>query len=202
MCHAILTLEDAVLEVGSPKILKQLMDDVGTNVWPTVRIIFIRGTACNWDHNNTELLNICFSLYAGPLSTKPVLENPIGWVKDKVQRGNKNMMASNWTKYTYNLTCPYAATGGVKQCRPNAEDFLEYNASPLSDTKVMSQLRPFKADFAAMGDGFPTAKKLGKFRVAGRSANKISAIAHAYTAAHAGAKFADADDAWTSSLPT
>ena len=195
MCAAILKLEDLLLKPGSPKILSELAGDIGTNEWPTVRILWIKGTLCNWDHENSELLGMCFSMNAGPPSSKPLLENLIGWVKDKCARGSKKTgYASNWTKYAYSLTCPYAVSGGVPQIRPDTADFMECKAEV--DSVDIKALHPFNPSYAHMGKDFPTVKDIGKFRVAGRMANKVSAAAHAYALDHARKDFSNASHVW------
>ena len=122
----------------------------------------------------------------------------INWVKDKGSRGSKSKCMKSWTKFVYCLTSPYAVQGGVQQCRPSKDDFLEFTTTGLNEDKLCRSLQPFKYDFASMGHNFPVKANIKKIRVAGRDANKISAVAHAYALTYADTAFAEANSAWTS----
>ena len=201
MSAAILKLENAVKAPRCDKALMTLLSDVGTNSWRVTRIIWVHGFRSDWSCSNSELRSIAFSMHAQPLSTKGILENMIGWVKNHAERHSKNQKMAAWTRYLYTLTSPYGIDAGVQQTRPNIQDFAAFMAGrSVTGIQDVANLHPFKPSRHSLGDCVPKLRQIKKWRPSGRNSNKVSAAAHMYTLHYSPTNFSLADRAWAGSV--
>ena len=143
MATALLDLEDYLSE-QKDRYAQQLLEDLSTNRWQLTREILLQGEACNWDPCNRELQRLAWAIFAGPGSTKDVLEQVFNWLKDGL-RSSKGKTLSGWTKFLYILTSPYTAASGIRTLLPSIADFSDFLLQNPSPDKEISALHPFHA---------------------------------------------------------
>eukprot|EP00435_Cladocopium_sp_Y103_P036404 s212_g9.t1 len=176
---AILKLEKLAHDSPGKSALRKLLQSVGTHEWVVTREVLASGLQKGWDpSSNTELLEMAFSFFAGPHSTK-FLENTINAVKDaseRFSRNNRSMSAP--AKWTYAHTTNYPQEQGIKQIQLEESDFSEYNQKNFSD-QTFAQTKPYNLQAHSIKDLVQPGQVLAYIRKAGYT-NRESAAACAF----------------------
>ena len=160
-----------------------------------VRELLIIGAKCGHAWTDEELRYLVFSMFAGPGSTKDVLESAFNHLKDSV-KSSKSKKFNPFTKLFYLLSNPYVRHGGVQQVRPEIKDFQEFLTTGFQDT-VITRLGIFQYSRTVLGGKFPKPSDLiGKFRSAGFFANRDAAAASAFLLHDAANNFQNAAHCW------
>lgn len=182
--------------------LRELLSDIGTNYWVLTREMFACGRDKGWSvDDNTELRELCFSLFGGPNSTKNVLESTFSHVKDAFLRYNRNMrQGSSAAKWMYASTCSYPAQGGLRQFRLDEEDFLQFvTSSDLRKAWKTSSL--FDPSHHSIADVVPNPQDIKReARKASHTANPASAAAGALVLFTMDRNFNAVGDSWAGFL--
>ena len=166
--------------------LERLLEDVSTHTWVVTKEIIQHGNACDWNPDDSELRSMGWSLFAGPSTTKNVLESVIGAVKDASERFSKNnRQMSGATKWCYTATASCANTGGMKQITLSQADFQEFSQLGGTDAgfhseKAFSPLKP-KQGSQSVTNIIPTPQQIRhEIRKAGHHTNRRATAAMAF----------------------
>jgi len=195
LSEAILKLEGMANNSPGKSSFRKLLASVGTHEWVVTREILASGVQKGWNpSSNPELLDMAFSFFAGPHSTK-FLENTINSVKDaseRFSRNNRNM--STPAKWTYCHTTAYPQEQGIPQVRLGEADFSEYNQSGFTDQAFL-RTRPYNLQTHSIKNLVEPGQALAYIRKAGYT-NRESAAACAFIFSSADRNFQGVDDAW------
>jgi hypothetical protein len=125
-----------------PKILDQVLADVGYNTNQFVRELWVTGIKNNWNPNAQEMKDAAWVLAAGPKETQHSLESCFNYLQDSSARHNKNKKLSDWTKYLYTVMSPYASAGGITQIEITLDDML-HTAAALPGFRCFCKVRSY-----------------------------------------------------------
>ena len=192
LAAAWLKLEDTAKESNK---CAPLLEDLCTAQWQITREMLVVGTNCGWHLQNEQLQELCFACFAGPMSTKDILESTFAWLRDSM-RQSKNSKLANWSQFCYLLSSPYARhDGGVAQHLPTSSDFTELLRGGFSDQEILD-LNVWAPAKTGMSDEIPSPQNISKIRPAGFQANRVTSAASAYVLNQADRNFQQCDAAW------
>lgn len=195
LADAVIKLEDLIAKARVNADLCKLRSDLGTCDSQLVRELLIIGAKCGYAWTDEELRYLVFSMFAGPGSTKDVLESAFNHLKDSV-KSSKSKKFNPFTKLFYLLSNPYVRHGGVQQVRPEIKDFQEFLTTGFQDAEI-TRLGIFQYSRTVLGGKFPKPSDLiGKFRSAGFFANRDAAAASAFLLHDAANNFQNAAHCW------
>ena len=183
MAQGLLDLEDYCLK-HKDNHASSLLKDLSTNKWQLTREMLIQGEGCKWNSKNREMQWLAWACFAGPGSTKDVMELAVNWLKDSL-RSAKNKLIKGWTKFLYLLCSPYTAASGVATLVPTISDFTAYlsaQPSPLIEIPKMHPFNPLSADLNRKI--LPNAQAVENIRFAGYHTNRNGAAAAAFLLKH------------------
>ena len=183
IASALLDLEEYCSQ-NKDKYAQELLEDLSTNRWQLTREMLQLGEACGWDPRNRDMQRLCWACFAGPASTKDVLEQVFNWLKDSL-RSSKNKVLAGWTKYLYVLASPYTAASGIQTMLPSVSDFSDFlHANPKIDNDIAS-LHPFHAKTSDLDKKlFPSAEAVSQIRPAGLHVNRRGSAAMSFLLEH------------------
>ena len=193
--ETVLSLEDFCAADPLATHAHVLLKDIGTNEWQLSRecMVLMHKHDCDPDH--PEIKDLAWQAFAGPFSTKDLLESAFNHIKDSGERQSRSTRMSPYTRWSYLAVNPYARDSGVKQCEPSKHNFAQLSTRPMLLQHTLAD-KPFTASATKLPPDAPSRQAIEQqWRPAGYLANRQSAAAVAY-AIHARANFGQAQHAW------
>ena len=172
-----------------------LLKDFGTNEWQLSRECMVLMHRHDYSPDHPEIKELAWQAFAGPFSTKDLLESAFNHIKDSGERQSRSNRMSPYTRWSYLAVNPYARDSGVKQSQPDKHDFAQLSTRPTLVARTFA-CKPFTASATKLPPDAPSRQAIEQqWRPAGYLANRQSAAAVAF-AIHARANFGQAQHAW------
>lgn len=157
--------------------LKQYVFDLGTFAWVLTREMLVEGEQQKWDVTSSELRELAWAVFASGAETKSTCENSFSWLADTSERQSKSDKMSDYTKYLYLETCPYAKDGGTHTVQPLPSDIKTWTPE---DNLTVQSLGLFSRKHTPLPFDHITPHMIRQWRPAGFKSQRVAAAAMAF----------------------